>query len=133
MSAPGAKSASAVVVAGDPELRALLRALLRLNRFRVDGEAEGATHALELVRVHRPPFLVVDSSLAEGKVFELVGQVRALVSEVRVVLVASASSPPRLPDDPSQRPDAVVFRPFRIRQFAEALMPGGTASGEGPT
>ncbi len=117
---------SAIVVAGEEETRVLLRGLLRLHHFRVDGEAEGVTPAVELIRVHRPTLLVVDASLAEGSANPLVGQARALVPGVRVILVAPASRPPNPPSDPAQRPDAVLLRPFRIRQFAEALAPGGT-------
>jgi DNA-binding NtrC family response regulator len=118
-------TSSAIVVAGDEETRVLLRGLLRLHHFRVDGEAEGATQAVELVRVHRPSLLVVDANLAEGSSGPLVGQARALVPGLRVILVAPASRPPNLPPDPNQRPDAVLLRPFRIRQFAEALVPSG--------
>ena len=45
----GVPTLSAVVVAGDEETRVLLRGLLRLHHFRVDGEAEGATQAIELI------------------------------------------------------------------------------------
>jgi DNA-binding NtrC family response regulator len=118
-------TSSAIVVAGDEETRVLLRGLLRLHHFRVDGEAEGATQATELIRVHRPTLLVVDANLAEGSSTLLVGQARASVPGLRVILVAPASRPPNLPPDPAQRPDAVLLRPFRIRQFAEALVPAG--------
>jgi len=119
--------ASAIVVAGDEETRVLLRGLLRLHHFRVDGEAEGATQAVELVRLHRPTLLVVDATLAEGSSTPLVAQARGFVPGIRVILVAPASRPPALPNDPIQRPDALLLRPFRIRQFAEALVPGPPA------
>lgn len=130
MSDNAGSPSSAIVVAGDEETRVLLRGLLRLHHFRVDGEAEGATQAVELVRVHRPTLLVVDANLAEGSSTQLVGQVRTIVPGIRVILVAPASRPPNLAPDPLQRPDALLLRPFRIRQFAEALVPagaGGTA------
>jgi len=121
-------TSTAIVVAGDEETRVLLRGLLRLHHFRVDGEAEGSTHALELIRVHHPSLLVIDANLAEGSSTPLVAQARQLVPGLRVILVAPASRPPTLPADPSQRPDVVLLRPFRIRQFADALSPsnGGT-------
>jgi DNA-binding NarL/FixJ family response regulator len=118
-------AATAVVVAGDEETRVLLRGLLRLHHFRVDGEAQGATEAIDLVRTHRPSLLVVDASLAEGSSSALVGHARELAPGVRVILVAPVSRPPVLPSDPGQCPDVVLLRPFRIRQFAEALLPAG--------
>ena len=124
MSGDVAATSSAIVVAGDEETRVLLRGLLRLHHFRVDGEAEGVTQAVELIGVHRPTLLVVDASLAEGSVAPLIGQARGLAPRLRVILVAPASRPPSLPPDVKQRPDALLLRPFRIRQFAEALVPG---------
>jgi len=121
------------VVAGDEETRVLLRGLLRLHHFRVDGEAEGVTQAIELVTVHRPSLLVVDASLAEGTVGPLIGQARKVVPELRVILVAPASRPPTPAADEVQRPDALLLRPFRIRQFAEALQPSGPAAPPSPT
>lgn len=120
-------TSTAIVVAGDEETRVLLRGLLRLHHFRVDGEAEGATQAIELVRLHRPSLLVVDASLAEGSSIPLVAHARGLSPGIRVILVAPASRPPTLPTDPVQRPDVVLLRPFRIRQFAEALVPSGAS------
>jgi len=125
-------TSNAIVVAGDEETRVLLRGLLRLHHYRVDGEADGATSAAELIRVHRPLLLVVDASIAEGTVSGLIGQARGLVPHLRVILVAPASRPPAPSPDPNQHPDALLLRPFRIRQFAEALSPPGAAGPPGP-
>jgi len=135
---PGTKAVSgdagsgAIVVAGDEETRVLLRGLLRLHHFRVDGEAEGVTVALELIGVHRPSLLVVDANLAEGTVGSLIEQARKAVPGMRVILVAPASRPPAPVAEPSQGPDALLLRPFRIRQFALALTPEGAANPSPP-
>jgi DNA-binding NarL/FixJ family response regulator len=129
MAASTAASSSAVVVAGDEETRVLLRGLLRLHHFRVDGEAEGATQGLDLVREHRPTLLVADVNLAEGSSTHLVTESRRLAPEMRVVLVAPASRPPAAPAGTDSGPDVVLLRPFRIRQFAEALLPSASKSG----
>ena len=114
-------AASAVVVAGDEETRVLLRGLLRLHHFRVDGEAEGATQCLELIREHHPTLLVADVNLAEGSPSSLVAEARKSAPDMRVILVAPASRPPAPAGE--HGPDVVLLRPFRIRQFAEALLP----------
>ena len=132
MGAPDTASAAAIVVAGDEETRVLLRGLLRLHHFRVDGEAEGATHALELLRDHRPGLLVADVNLAEGSPASLIANARAIVPKLRVILVAPASRPPVPGTDGDSRPDVVLLRPFRIRQFAEALLPGRPAGPSAP-
>ncbi len=120
---------AAIVVAGDEETRVLLRGLLRLHHFRVDAEAEGATHALELLKELRPQIMVADVNLAEGSPSALIGGARAILPEIRVILVAPASRPPVPASDPGLRPDVVLLRPFRIRQFAEALLPFSNSSG----
>ncbi|MGP8071931.1 MAG: response regulator [Thermoplasmata archaeon] len=117
---------TAVVVAGDEETRVLLRGLLRLHHFRVDGEAEGCSEALELIRHHHPSLLVVDVNLAEGSALSLVGEARAAVPTIRTILVAPSSRPP--PAGSSASIDVVLLRPFRIRQFAEALGPPAVGS-----
>ena len=116
-----APAASAVVAAGDEETRVLLRGLLRLHHYRVEGEAEGATQCLELIREHRPSLLVADVNLAEGSSTSLVAEARRTEPQLRVILVAPASRPP--PPPANGGPDVVLLRPFRIRQFAEALLP----------
>ncbi len=129
MSASDAGTATAIVAAGDEETRVLLRGLLRLHHFRVEGEAEGATHALELVRDRHPSLLVADVNLVEGSPTTLVAEARAIRPGLRVILVAPASRPPSTAADPEQRPDVVLLRPFRIHQFAEALLPRSGGGG----
>jgi DNA-binding NarL/FixJ family response regulator len=118
------REVTAIVAAGDEEIRVLLRGLLRLHHVRVEGESEGATQALELVKELRPSLLVVDVNLAEGSSASLIADARATVPGLRAVLVAPSSRPPPAPTG-SAGPDAVLLRPFRIRQFVDALGPAG--------
>ncbi len=113
------------MAAGDEETRVLLRGLLRLHHFRVDGEAEGASQALALLKTHRPELLLADVNLAEGSPAALVADARSAHPPVRIILVAPASRPPPVMGVAGRGPDAVLLRPFRIRQFAEAVLPGG--------
>jgi hypothetical protein len=116
---PAAPS-TAVVIAGDEETRVLFRGLLRLHRFKILGEADGARRGLELVAQHRPSLLVVDAALAQGSYSELVAGSRGAIEGLRVVLVKSAARGP--PPPPGEKEaDVVLIRPFRILQFAEAL------------
>ncbi|HLN50942.1 MAG TPA: response regulator [Thermoplasmata archaeon] len=123
LNASDGQERTAVVAAGDEETRILLRGLLRLHHFRVDGEAEGATQALALLRDHHPTLLVTDVNLAEGSSTNLVAEARAVLPTIRVILVAPASRPPPTLG-PGMGPNVVLLRPFRIRQFAEAVQPG---------
>ncbi len=80
---------------------------------------------MELLRDHRPGLLVADVSLAEGSSATLIAEARSLLPQLRVILVAPASRPPPPPGDGLPGPDVVLLRPFRIRQFVDALSPTG--------
>jgi DNA-binding NarL/FixJ family response regulator len=111
---------TALVVAGDDETRVLLRGLLRLHHYRVVGEAEGAHLAIDLMRQTLPAVLVSDVNLVDGTWNDLLEAARATVPAPRVILVVPSTRPHAASDGPL-RPDVVLQRPFRIRQFAEAL------------
>jgi DNA-binding NtrC family response regulator len=125
MSAANLPSSTAVVAAGDEETRVLLRGLLRLHHYRVIGEAEGLTRAMEFIQAHHPTVLVTDVNLAEGSSTRLIEESKRLVPDLRVILVTPAARPPPSSEG-SIRPDVVLARPFKIRQFADALGPSET-------
>ena len=122
MASAEVESTTAMVVAGDEETRVLLRGLLRLHHFRVVGEAEGASRAVDLLKQEAPSVLVTDVNLADGEVGTLLDEARRAAPKLRVILVTPASHPTG-EHAASKAPDVVLIRPFRIRQFAEALRP----------
>lgn len=120
MSAEGGDPApGALVVAGEEETRVLLRGLLRLHRFRILGEAESGPRALTLLQEQRPTTLVIDTVLSDGDAVELADAAKRQRPETRVVLVARGQRP-AIPAG-AHEPDAVLLRPFRIHDFAEAI------------
>ncbi|HTT26550.1 MAG TPA: hypothetical protein VMH90_06290 [Thermoplasmata archaeon] len=119
--ARAANVGTAVVVAGDEETRVLLRGLLRLHRFRIVGEADTVRQGAEIVLAQRPQVLVADAHLTQGDLTELVAESRQGVDGIRVVVVTPATRAPPIPSGASA-PDVVLLRPFRIRQFAEAIL-----------
>ena len=125
MNSTPAPEATALVVAGDEETRVLLRGLLRLHHYRVVGEAEGAHQAVGLLRQTLPAVVVSDVNLVDGTFADLIDAAHTVEPVPRVILVVPSSRPHAAADAPS-RPDVVLQRPFRIRQFAEAL--GGPAA-----
>ncbi|HEV8049029.1 MAG TPA: hypothetical protein VGP88_00375 [Thermoplasmata archaeon] len=120
MSPSATNEATALVVAGDEETRVLLRGLLRLHHYRVVGEAEGAHQAIGLLRQTMPGVVVSDVNLVDGTFADVLEAAHATTPPPRVILVVPSSRPHAAADAP-MRPDAVLQRPFRIRQFAEAL------------
>jgi DNA-binding NarL/FixJ family response regulator len=112
------------VVAGDMDARFVLRSLLQLHRLQVVGEAEGATQALELLRDHRPRLMVADVDLAEGRAPALIADARAILPELRVILISPAARNQAATPDAAARPDVELTRPFPLRQFGEAVLSG---------
>jgi DNA-binding NtrC family response regulator len=121
-------TSSAVVVAADEEIRVLLRGLLRLHHVRVLGEADGVGRAMGLVRSSSPTLIVSDMELAEGTASLLLQELHRESPGVRSVIVC-----PNAPESAAllgnERPDALLKRPFRVRDFAEAI---GAAAPESP-
>ncbi len=126
---------TAVVIAGDEVIRVLLRGLLRLHHFRVLGEGLDEATGLTLIRAHTPQLLMVDSSLSEGEIPSLLLQAREIAPSLRTVLVASGGSSP-VPSSLEGRVDAVLERPFRVKDFARAIGAStdeGNPAASGPT
>ncbi len=116
---------TAVLASNDEEMRLLLRGLLRVQRFRVVAESSGAGQAVELVRSQRPRVLLVDSRLSEGNVGDLVARARGAESSVRIVLVLP-SHPRSAATREGKGADAILHRPFELREFFEAVEPGSS-------
>ena len=67
-----------------------------------------------------PAVLVSDVNLVDGTYTDLLEAAQAMDPAPRVILVVPSSRPHAAADGPL-RPHVVLHRPFRIRQFAEAL------------
>jgi CheY-like chemotaxis protein len=130
MTSSAPTEATALVVAGDEETRVLLRGLLRLHHYRVVGEAEGAHQAIALLRQTSPAVVVSDVNLVDGTFTDVLEAAHSATPTPRMILVVPSTRPHAAADAPT-RPDAVLQRPFRIRQFAEALQ--GTVATTLPT
>lgn len=119
---------TAVVIAGDEVMRVLLRGLLRLHHFRVLGEATGEAPGLTLIRAHTPQLLMVDTSLTDGSAHSLLARAREIAPTMRAVLVAHPGPEPASAPSESEV-DAVLERPFRVKDFARAVGVSTTAPG----
>ena len=75
---------------------------------------------------------MADVNLAEGSFHSLLERAKGVDPNLRVVLVAPASRPHTSTEGRVQA-DAVLFRPFRIRQFAEALSPTAPDAAAAPS
>jgi hypothetical protein len=115
--------ATAVVVGGDSDTQHVLRSLLRLHRILPSGAAQGLDQALELVRARRPSLLLLNSDDSCEDFGSLIANSRAILSELRVVLIAPASYSLPAGVDDAHRPNSILLCPFTVRQFADAVTP----------
>ena len=120
--APASVPPTAIVLAADEETRVLLRGLLRLNHFRVVGESDDPGQIAELVKSQRPQLLIADAGPLQAPLGDLVHRSRSEVEGLRVVLVTTSAKGTRTPTA-GREADAVLVRPFRVKQFADALGP----------
>ncbi|HTT35507.1 MAG TPA: hypothetical protein VMH78_06540 [Thermoplasmata archaeon] len=116
----------AIVASSDEETRVLLRGLLRLYHFRVAGDARSLAETRDLVRAERPDLLVADAELADGSGLDAIAEGKRDRPGLRTVLVARGTAPPARGDPAS--PDAVLRRPFRIVDLADAIRVPGSAA-----
>jgi AmiR/NasT family two-component response regulator len=120
---PDPPLASSVIVGSDPELRTLLRGLLRLRRFQIAGESDAGREAEEVVGRVRPALVVIDGGRTGERVGPLIQWTRAHVPTARIVLIGTE---PPTSAPPDERPDVAIARPFRIRDFEAAVDPART-------
>lgn len=117
---PFATAPSAIVLASDEETRVLLRGLLRLNHYRVIAESDDPRQIADLVATQRPQLLVADTGPMQTPVHELLQKTRSSVTDLRIVVVTGAGKA-GLSSGGIREADAVLVRPFRVSQFAEAV------------
>jgi CheY-like chemotaxis protein len=116
---PG-ESATVLVVADDPALRALLLELLGGEDYRVLVAGEGRT-GLALVRQHCPHAILLDIGPPGISVWAVLQQLRASGRTRHIPVVALTGRSELAADAGGQAPDACVAKPFDIATLLEHL------------
>jgi CheY-like chemotaxis protein len=109
------------------EIRLLLRGLLRLHRYRIVGEGNSPS-SLQTIPRDASPVVVLDADLDEVGWVESVQALHRERPELRVVLLTATRSPRVGSQAKATGIDAVVRRPFPVRELLEAV----TGNGPGP-
>jgi CheY-like chemotaxis protein len=118
--------ANVVIVGGSREIRLLIKGLLRLHRHVV--VAEGPTFEVldALPTDGDPPVVVVDVDLEDSGRLEAVRAARKARPTSRFVLLTPGGVPPMREAARSVGANAVVGRPFAVRDLLEAVAPGSS-------
>lgn len=111
-----------LLIVEDQELMAMtLTTVVRMLNFTLVGSAPTAQRALQLMHECHPDVVLLD--------FHLKGQwdgaeaARAIrdASAARIVFLTGSSDPAEVKRMQDVKPDAIVFKPFRRTELAEAL------------
>ncbi len=118
-----------LLIVEDQELVAmtLTRVVRRLN-FDLVGSAPTAERAIELARDCRPHVLLMDFHLKGVR--DGAETARAILHETqaRIVFLTGSCEPEQIASMRAVGPDAIVFKPFRRTELAEALALAARAS-----
>lgn len=115
------------VVGGSREVRLLIKGLLRLHRHVV--VAEGPTFDVldGLPADVGSPVVVVDFDLDEPGRLDVVRTARKARPQCRFVLLTPGGGPPMREAGRAIGADAMISRPFAVRDLIEAVAPGSSA------
>lgn len=111
-----------VLIDDDPDVRTLLEVLFELDeRFLLVGSALDADRGIELVRAAVPDAVVVDLELAGGDGLGLIGSVRSLELDIRIVVLSSFPDPFTLVDVLRRGADEYLNRSTAWSELLPAL------------
>ena len=124
-----------MLIVEDQELVAMtLTTVVRLLNFTLVGSAATAERALELVGDCQPDVVLLDFHLKGVCVgAETARASRRGASSARIVFLTGRSDPAEIAQMRDVKPDAIVFKPFRRTELAEALtLAARSAGADGP-
>lgn len=109
------------LVGSNSETREILRALLRLHRYRVKGEAKGAKEAIRLLKDDGRGVLLLDAELSDGTWSDVVEAAQRSSPRVPVVLLSSLYGTEFESKAKRLGVAALLPRPFEIPELLQAL------------
>jgi CheY-like chemotaxis protein len=118
--------ANVAVVGGSREVRLLIKGLLRLHQHVVVAEGPGFDVLDGLPADGEPPVLVIDFDLEEPGRLEAVRAARKARPKSRFVLLTPGGGAPMREAARSVGANAVIGRPFAVRELIEAVEPGSS-------
>jgi DNA-binding NarL/FixJ family response regulator len=122
-------AAPAVILGGSEDTRLLLRGLLRLHRHRVLLETPSPEGLEGLPASPEPKVLILDAGpKTDNSWAELLASVLERRADFRALVILPASDPALESRARAAGAQAVLVRPFAIREFVEAVDSVGAVS-----
>ncbi len=119
----GVESKGLVLLADDdPMVRAVVEAMLKMLGCEV-APAEDGVEAMEIFSSRKDEFLLVilDITMPRMNGWETLGRLRALRSDIPVILASGYDEAQAMENDHIDRPDYFLHKPYQLRDLQEAL------------
>ncbi|MCI4327950.1 MAG: response regulator [Thermoplasmata archaeon] len=118
--------ANVAVVGASREVRLLIKGLLRLHHHVVVAEGSSFDVLDAIPPETEPPVVIVDFDLEEPGRLEAIRVARKSRPLSRFVLLTPGGGPPMREAGRSVGANAVIGRPFAVRELIEAVAPGSS-------
>ncbi len=110
-----------LIVDDDPIIRKTLRILLRANNFDVVGEAGDGIKAMEMIKKHEPPIVLLDITMPGATGLEVLEEIKSSYSEISVVMISGEAKSDTVKSAIASGAVGYIVKPFNTANVVQHL------------
>lgn len=116
------KKRLSVIIADDNDMmRGILRGMLRGEEYDVIGEARNGLAAVDMVERLKPDIVCMDVVMPEKNGVEALGEIKAKLPEIEVIMVTSNSDPETVQESIQNGASGFIIKPFNAARVLDTL------------
>lgn len=116
------KKRLSVIIADDNDMmRGILRGMLRGEEYDVIGEARNGLAAVDMVERLKPDIVCMDVVRPEKNGVEALGEIKAKLPEIEVIMVTSNSDPETVQESIQNGASGFIIKPFNAARVLDTL------------